>query len=784
MNPGQTHYKSLERLLFASDGAAVPGWLQDSVHDCQQRYAGIDLTEQFKAAVNSFDDGGTPKPFELFVVGEGKFGKSTLVNCLLGEEQSKVRGLPETRCFLRYVVTDTPSDRARLFLRAQTGVHDWILSKAGRGRRVKELYEILEHTVDLRMARELLSGELERLDRGGYEPAIYEIERDIHRSRHTAFTNPVRVVDTQGLDQLFPDELKRATQGLSDNTTAERFIKWMNSSPRGKHLEWQFRRCDAVLWCVNAKRIGSASTIASLRYFSGYAKKIIIALTNIDLAAENESERLEKVEEALKEYSEYSNRIIPVNGLAAWNGVCGEDPQLIAESGFKNLVQVLTDVCEVEGYKVRNMSRYSGLRHTESQYRLVLRTLSSDYTELLKKYESDKARVVKSLDNDWDNVGDAIVRTANSLARNVGSRLALIGYRDDRPTVDSKLGVHMEVARLSSFIREQIDKRVLPNVASQAQLTTTYRLPAFDADGNRSGNKFSISLEPRASAIAIDLPDFSFQLSDWLDNAVDWIDEKLGPLWGGKEASDQRRAQRTQERREHIAEVFSSEWRSHVGTVLNQVKQETVRQYQTLYDAIDAVFGRIEHHAGGSVSGALSRIQIALEMMAVPPVFQSQMLAALSGMQSGKLHSSEGCHQAATSVGTRSESKKRAIGEGAALLVEQATPKDRASRRTGQDTRLSCMVCKGTGKIPSEARKGVLWPCGYCCPDGPLGGLAVEHKSLGVGRVCCNDRFEEGYVIVVFESPKRCCKISIAVLDGHTGSFQDVSSEIVARLHT
>ena len=83
--------------------------------------------------------------FELFVVGEGKFGKSTLVNCLLGEEQSKVRGLPETRCFLRYVVTDNPSNKVRLFLRAQPGVHDWILSKVGSGRRVKELYEILEY---------------------------------------------------------------------------------------------------------------------------------------------------------------------------------------------------------------------------------------------------------------------------------------------------------------------------------------------------------------------------------------------------------------------------------------------------------------------------------------------------------------------------------------------------------------------------------------------------------------------------------------------------------------
>ena len=739
MTPGQSHYKNLERLLFASDGASVPGWLQDSVRGCQQRYAGIDLTEQFKAAVNSFDDEGAPKPFELFVMGEGKFGKSTLVNCLLGEEQSKVRGLPETRCFLRYVVTDSPSDRARLFLRAQKGLHDWILSKAGKGRHVKELYEILEHSVDLRTARELLSGELERLDRGGYEPAIYEIERDIHRSRQTAFTNPIRVVDTQGLDQLFPAELQRSTQGLSDDTTAERFIKWMNSSPRGKHLEWQFRRCDAVLWCVNAKRIGSASTVASLRYFSGYAKKIIIALTNVDIA-KNDGERLRLVEAAAKKYSEYSNRIIPVNGLAAWNGICEDDTQKVEESGFKNLVQVLTDVCEVEGYKVRNMSRYSGLRHTESQYRLVLRTLASDYIELQKKYESDKVRVAKSLERDWDTVCDAIVRTANSLARDVSNRLTSIEYRDDRSTVDRKLGHQMEVARLSSFIREQIDKRVLPNVATQTQLTTAYRLPAFDADGNRAGSTFAISPEPRAAAISIDLPYFCFQLGDWFDNAVDWMDEKFGRLVGGKGASDQRRAQRLQERWEHIAEVFSSEWRRHVGTSLEQVKQETIRQYQTLHDAIESVFGRIEHHAGGSVSEALGRIRGALEDIAVPPVFQAQMLSSLSGMQSGKLKN----------CGRRS-------------VATLAGSVERGPARSAQRPR------SGTGKAPVETDlRHSISSTSFHGPSNQRHwsvvlsiGARLIHKKLGPGKILDMDW---NYCLVQFDSEAKPRKFSQSTL--------------------
>ena len=635
MKSDKDHYRNLERALFAPSGTAVPGWLMEGVRECQDRYAEIKLTDQFKAAINSFDDGGTPKPFELFVVGEGKFGKSTIVNCLLGEEQSKVRGLPETRCFLRYVVTDRPGDKARVYLRAKRGVHDWILERVGRGVPVKELFDLLEHTVSFKTARELLDGEIDRLDAGGYEPAIYEIERDVRRTQQTAFRNPIRVVDTQGLDQLFPDELRKSAQGMVDDTTAERFIQWMNGSARGKHLEWQFRRCDAVLWCVNAKRIGSASTLASMRYFAGYAKKIVIVLTNVDIAR-NEGERSRLLEAATKKYGMYSTRIIPVNGLAAWNGISGGDEKQLADSGFEDLVHVLADICEVEGIKVRNMSRYLGLRHTESQFRLALKALSEDYGALQKKYELDKVRIGRSLEKDWEAVSDAIARTGNAIARGVQGRINSIGFRDDRAEVDRTLDHHTEVARLSFFVRGQIEKVVLTNVAAQTRLTTEYRLPAFDADGKRSGNKFSIAPEPLTAAISIDIPDFGFVLGDWFDNAVDWMDEKFGWAVGGSDASKQRRAQRLQERREHIDNVFAAEWSRYAETTLAQVKKETVRQYQTLQVAIKAVFGRIEQHAGGSVSGADQNIRVALERLAVPAVFESQMLAALSSTRSGK----------------------------------------------------------------------------------------------------------------------------------------------------
>ncbi|MFC1777325.1 hypothetical protein ACFL3I_08285, partial [Pseudomonadota bacterium] len=126
------HQQRIKEILFSA-GGGYPGWLEGQALGCREKYSSFDLIPQFQAAIGSFSDRSI-KPFELFVLGEGKFGKSTLVNALLGEKSSKVKGLPETRCFLRYVVSDQPKTECSLFMRLKPGVHDWIKALVGSGK--------------------------------------------------------------------------------------------------------------------------------------------------------------------------------------------------------------------------------------------------------------------------------------------------------------------------------------------------------------------------------------------------------------------------------------------------------------------------------------------------------------------------------------------------------------------------------------------------------------------------------------------------------------------------
>lgn len=634
MNSAERHFGSLTALLFSSRSSGTPLWLQHAVADTQARYSGIGLTGQFKAAIAAFDDSGSPKPFELFVVGEGKFGKSTLVNCLLGEELSRVRGLPETRCFLRYVVSDRPRATVRLYVRYQPGMHDWLERRIGPGTPVNELWEIKEHEVPISSSRAILEEEFSRIDGGGYEPAIYEVERDVQRSPNCAFKAEIRIVDTPGLDQLFPDELIRETEGMSEETSAERYIHWLNHSQRGKHLEWQWRRCDAALWCVSSRRLGSAVTATSLSYFSNYSKKIVMALTHFDVAR-NEMERKKLLDKAATKYFASSSVIKPVNGKAAWQALSDGSESALDSTGFKELVGSLTTICEAEGLKVRNLARYSALRTTEAQYRSVLSILRADYCDLLSKEVVDRQRIQRSAEGDWRDLNGEIHQVASDGLRRVLGRIRDVDYRDGRQEVMEKLSLNQEAARLSSRVMSTLRNRVGRNIEAQAELTSPYNLPAFDADGARAGTVASISPQLRSPELEVNLPTVQFHEGDWIDNAVDYLDEKFGGLIdllpGVDSKSEERRASRRADRQRRIRESFDVAWKDYHRAVALDSEHEVERLYAALFDAIRNVMSRVEKHVGCALPQAIEQIDRALSGVSLPPAFSAQLLLAMQG---------------------------------------------------------------------------------------------------------------------------------------------------------
>lgn len=622
---GLVHASNLTSLLFTRSDRKTPTWLSEAASNCQVRYCDLPLTGAFSAALKAFDDGGIATPFELFVVGEGKFGKSTLVNCLLGEELSKVRALPETRCFLRYVLTDSPRSKVRFYIRREQGVHDWLIEELGPGRKVPALYEITEHETDRKTAKRVMDLELDLVDRPGYVPGIFEVERDVAFTSRSAFSQ-VRVVDTQGLDQLFPEDLKRQTAALNEASSLDAFMDWLNTTPRGKYLEWQFRRCDAVLWCVSAISLNSASTRAALQYFGAYSKKVVLAITNKDqlgLRTPVDEERFISRVKSL--YGTHAAYICCVNGRAGWDAVVKGDESEIATSGLRELVDRLQQTCVREGDKVRSISKYAALSRTERQYRGALRSLNARFIQLLSQYQDDCRRIDRALESDRTAARAMLDSSYRSACNAVYERIRSIGLRDDTRAAKAKLDSDSEVRMISMQSMTFLESVVLPNVRLVVARIKPYSIPAFDAEGNAAGSQLNCQVLPSVGTLGVQPIRLLFVLEDRIFKHL-WLGLK-GLI--NKTAADAERQQIINERQAYVRETFAQAIRAHFNNMQSQVDDEVRKVYGVVRDSVDLVFKRVQDSAGGSLAQASARTEAALADISVRPVLATRFLEAL-----------------------------------------------------------------------------------------------------------------------------------------------------------
>jgi GTPase SAR1 family protein len=631
MTRDEQHCAAIETYMFGT--AEAPEWLASSVRDCQSRYQGLSLTEEFQSAVNAFAIAPERKPFELFVVGEGKFGKSTLVNCLLGEELSRVRVLPETRCFLRYVLKDEPSRMARFYVRPKQGVHDWLLKRLGAGRTVPELYQVSEHEVGLAEAKGILAEETKRLDSGGYDPAVLEVERDVKRNARSAFQSEVRVVDTQGLDQLFPDELKKQTAGLSEISSQKLFIEWMNTTPRGKYLEWQFRRCDSVLWCISAKRIGSAATAAALRYFSAYSKKIVIALTAVDLVAKKDGDMERLLARAEQLYGDYAIAICPVNGRKAWEALTCQANDELDACGFSKLVTTIESICISQGNRVRNLSWYFAIRRTERQYRNSLRVLHRAYEELDARYKLDRRNLERARSDAIEAMTPVLRDLFAEICDGIVERTGQVSLSDDQSDAERKVGFSLAGKSASSAVTRHINDMTIPQLIKVGGAIAPYSLPSFDADGQVSGSLLRVEFQPPRTILKEPSLPFSFSLESMWGKAV-WL--KFCELFGSKKALTERMELERQRRGELTAE-FRKHWNSYHAAMARAVTEQIERLYEIPLKELDRVFARVEREAGGPLPAAAKKIKTALASVAVQPVISNGMIRAIERVRHGRI---------------------------------------------------------------------------------------------------------------------------------------------------
>jgi BMFP domain-containing protein YqiC len=643
------HTQNLRSLLFDSSSGRLPDWLSQQARNAAKRYAGLCTTPEFQTALNGISQRGS-EPFEIFVVGEGDFGKSTLVNALLGEEVAKVHILPETRTFHRLILSRNPSQTARLMVHLDPKHHEWLRKEIGVGKPAQGFFEVMEHKVPVEVARRLVAEEAERAKKtkDGYELAIFEIEQEIRWTPSSPFPERVRIVDTQGLNQQLPGNMLPFIMANDGKNTGEKVVNRLNQHVRGRHMLWQYRRCDAVLWLLRANKIQSAATKALFDVFSAYGKKTLLVVTRIDESPHDRPRILQVAEEL------YRNRvdgILPVNGKLALQGALKRASEMSKAremedaSGLSALRAQIHDLCVVRGLQTKAIGLYSSLRATESDLRNALALFLGRLSETIRQLEGHKECVRKIAVDSVPLLESELAAATKAAKEKLDHNVCSITFWDDGPSADRKVAFNS----LCTSYQENANKALkkgeaeILKVVDQLQ-EAPYALPVFDPLGNQSGESVSVKAAVSLRQMPLKVEDIHIELDRSFWNGVGEVFSWFTDLFrseAGKAAKERER----QEQLDQIHQKVHAQCDPRLNSLVTECETKIKKELKQGIKSIDGAIGRVEERLSSVEHEPLTQTRSRLEAMlaetAMKSAVGSQCVSAFKALarrhQSAKL---------------------------------------------------------------------------------------------------------------------------------------------------
>lgn len=393
----QVRFKRHLRALL-SHGNRMPESVIEQERRLEQRIrcSGIsDRLAHLLAGVQDAESRGS-EPFEIFVMGEGKHGKSTFINAILGQNVAPTDFLPKTWCFNRYIAVDQPNDYVRLF------VDPRLLQEGGTselsmalGEPVGQFRGLSEHRISRGLANEISLAEECRVAEslGSSKPyfsPVMEMEWAVRAD--AALLPGIRLVDTMGINQQ------------------------LAPASHLHHLKWQYERADAVIWLVTAEKIGAKELRKELLEARRYSKQLLLVVNKWDRMSEESKRRA--MDRSEKEYGALVTAMVPMSALAAVvarQGLGQEQSDDERQWVRKHQAMSQADVLELSGIPelkkhleqfldgrqalTRNLQIYAALRQKGYEFRTMATTARSDAEANIELFEAlqGKAREAKNL---------------------------------------------------------------------------------------------------------------------------------------------------------------------------------------------------------------------------------------------------------------------------------------------------------------------------------------------------------------------------------------------------
>jgi len=312
-------------------------WLKDLISDKNEVFS-IEKLLHHKDVFNYFTN-ETSNQISVFIVGEGNYGKSTLLNALVQGTIAEVDFLPKTWVIQRYIY-GTP----------KTVVYYQDGSSAEKS---------------FSDAKNILKEEERHFSANRHHKcSIKQIDW-----YYDSFPNlkMMNLVDTPGLAQL-------------------RSILSLDS------IEDYYYKSDCVLWLFNSSSINSESTLQALESVKRFSRKIIGVINKWDMIAEKERDRI--LETAKSTFGTYLIDIIPVSSKLALHSTNTENYE---KSNFPNLLNSIKGAFLTHSLMTRNVQTYLTARVALIDGRKILTNEVEVANDNMYLFQSNLTRVRSKL---------------------------------------------------------------------------------------------------------------------------------------------------------------------------------------------------------------------------------------------------------------------------------------------------------------------------------------------------------------------------------------------------
>lgn len=363
------------------------------------------------------------RPFLLFVVGMGKFGKSTLINALLGQRAAAMDALPKTWKIDVFTCTLPPGI-------AQVRTYDGrverlpvadaaaLIDEEERRReeseeKVWELFQAQARHLASVTEKELLRQELEMLHL--YRSPIVEVRWPV---RAAGISRHFDVVDTPGLWQERPG---RTAAGSGPSAGGPSGRAPLATGPGGgalagppfslvsaEDLRSYYLQADGVLWLLDATKLAAGKPHelmrdlnAALGRVGGVARNAVAVLNRIDLVRRQGGDAAvaRVVAQAREMLADLFWEVIPISAREALEAQEAGDPQRLRQSGLPELLAVIDQRFRVGGAAVRWWSKSQGRRQYLLQVQAVSRRYREELSEARAELEKRAAEAQRHLDS-------------------------------------------------------------------------------------------------------------------------------------------------------------------------------------------------------------------------------------------------------------------------------------------------------------------------------------------------------------------------------------------------